>query len=107
MPDDREQRLAKNETFFRETNESLQETAIARGAEHADFICECSARGCVERLPITLGEYEKVRMDGDHFIVVVGHENPAIERVVQAHDGYLVVEKLGAAGDIARESDPR
>jgi hypothetical protein len=30
-----------------------------------------------------------------------------IDRVVEAHDHYVVVEKLGEAGAIAEASDPR
>jgi hypothetical protein len=107
LVDDRDERLAKNESFFRETNEFLEEEAVARGRIAADFICECSRTGCVDRLPITLAEYENVRRDGDRFIVVPGHEVLSIERVVQIEGGYVVVEKIGKAGEVARETDPR
>jgi hypothetical protein len=35
-----------------------------------------------------------VRGDNDRFAVVPGHENPEIERVVERHERYVVVDKL-------------
>ena len=41
-------------------------------------------------------------------LVVPGHEDVAVEKVVEQHDGYLVVEKTGVTpGQVARENDPR
>jgi hypothetical protein len=103
----REERLAKNEAFFREANEILEEEAVARVQAETDFVCECSRLGCVERLAITLAAYERVRTAGDHFVVVPGHEDASVERVIEIEAGYLVVEKTGVAGDVARDTDPR
>jgi hypothetical protein len=101
-------RLAKNEVFFRETNEYLEQEALARGRTTTDFICECVRRGCVDRLPITIEAYEQVRVSGGEcFVVMPGHEDAAVERVVARYDGYVVVEKIGVAGQVARENDPR
>jgi len=41
------------------------------------------------------------------FFVVPGHENPAVEIVVETHATYLVVAKTGAAGSYAARNDPR
>jgi hypothetical protein len=34
------------------------------------------------------------------------HELLEVERVVERHADYLVIEKLGEAGDIAERTDP-
>jgi hypothetical protein len=72
-----------------------------------DCICECSARGCIDRIDISLVEYERVRAHGDRFVVAPGHQDLAIETVIERHDAYLIVEKQGLAGRIAEATDPR
>jgi hypothetical protein len=59
------------------------------------------------RLALTPAEYESVREHGDWFVVAPGHEDPRIEVVVEPFDGYVVVEKRGEAGEVARSTDPR
>jgi hypothetical protein len=105
--DDREQRLAKNEDFFRKSNEILEREAVVWGLERCDFICECSSRGCVNRLDLTRAEYERVRERGDQFAVAPDHEDLSVEEVVERHPTYLVVRKHGEAGAVARNEDPR
>jgi hypothetical protein len=46
---------------------------------------------------MTLDEYERVRSQRDRFALVPGHENSAIERVVERDDRYVVVDKLDEA----------
>ena len=70
-------------------------------------ICECSSRGCVERVSLTRREYEHVRADGVQFFVVAGHENLAVGAVVEMHLTHLVVKKIGVAGVDAERTDPR
>ena len=75
--------------------------------EQRQFICECSNRGCVDRVTLTKAEYEHVRADSDQFFVVPGHENAEIERVVERFPDYSIVAKFGEAGEYADETDPR
>ena len=77
------------------------------GSTLADFLCECSTLGCVERVKLSKTQYEQVRAVGDRFLVVPGHESPTIERIVEHHETYLVVEKLGVGGLVAEITDPR
>lgn len=101
-------RLAENEALFRVLNENIVEIASSLGGDVPyEFVCECSTTTCLERLSLTLGEYEKVRQNGSHFLVAPGHETPQVEKVVSEHDGYFVVEKFGVAGAVARAEDPR
>jgi len=104
----REERLANNETLFRSINESIQELAVSLGGlEDYDFICECSSRGCFDRVTLTRDQYEHVRAEGTRFFVTPGHENITVELVVETHPRYLVVEKDGPAGIVAELADPR
>jgi hypothetical protein len=106
----REERLGANEALFREVNERVAEVAeqFVAGVTRVDFNCECGNRGCAEQIAMTLGDYEALRTVATHFVVVPGHEVPDIERVVERHPRYLVVEKQDpAAEEVARETDPR
>jgi hypothetical protein len=103
----REERLARNEIAFREVNERIQEMAVSLGGDDYEFVCECSARGCIERVNLTRSQYEHIRAEGTRFFVVPGHENVAVEEVVETQPTYLVVEKDGHAGIVADMADPR
>jgi hypothetical protein len=108
MDEDRQERLAKNESLFRALNENIGGLASELGGEAPfEFICECSTSGCFERLSLTLAEYERVREDGTHFLLADGHEDIEIEQVISHHREYVVVEKDGVAGLVAADDDPR
>jgi hypothetical protein len=102
----RGRQAARNEDFFRTSNEIELEESEELGRK-PDFICECSRPGCVVRLPVTPEEYELVRADGARFLVAPLHVDTAVEVIVEYRTGYVVVEKLGAAGDEAERLDPR
>ena len=106
--DERTERVARNEAVFREVNERIREsTERLASPEAAGFLCECGNRGCSEMLTLSLDEYEHVRESGRRFFLVPGHEILDLERVVDRHDQYFVVEKLGRGAEIAEEADPR
>jgi hypothetical protein len=106
--EDRQERLAKNESLFRTLNENIRGLASKLdGREPFQFICECSTSGCFERLSLTLAEYERIRQDGTHFLLADGHEDIEIEQVIAHRDEYVVVEKDGVAGLVAEDDDPR
>jgi hypothetical protein len=106
--EDRQERLAKNESLFRTLNENIRDLASKLdGREPFQFICECSTSGCFERLSLTLAEYERIRQDGTHFLLADGHEDIEIEQVIAHRDEYVVVEKDGVAGLVAEDDDPR
>ena len=113
LVDPRENRRAQNEALFREVNERVEEVAAGLvGHGEGDslligFICECGLDDCTAPLEVTQGQYESVRRDPRRFVVLPGHEDTDAERVVERHGGYLVVEKLGEAAEIAVEHDPR
>jgi hypothetical protein len=108
MGEVREERLARNEVMFRTVNERIDSIAATFGeGVPYEFVCECASRDCFELILLTLDEYERIREDGTRFLVYPGHQDIEIERVVDVHSGYLVVEKDGVAGLVALAEDPR
>jgi len=102
------ERLAKNESFFRQVNERIKEAADGfRGPGTYQFLCECSDPGCTERIELEIKDYEWVRADPTRFVLAPGHAAPEIEQVVEREHDHLVVEKRGIAGRIAAKLYPR
>ena len=109
MSDRTAERVARNDATFREANEHIAERAETYGVDRLiPFICEC-AESCTEIVRLTMAEYAHVRADGAHFLNEHGHVASAQghARVVEEHERYTVVEKIGRAGEIVRELDPR
>ena len=104
-----QERLARNEAFFRELNERIHGVAIEHGHDgHPyEFLCECADTHCLDRVALTLDEYETIRADGRRFVLAQGHELPEIEVVVLSEAAHVVVEKVGEAGKVAERLDPR
>jgi hypothetical protein len=90
-------------------NEAIEQQALRWGGmdDEYDFICECSEVGCVERLTLTLRQYEHIRAAGTRFVVAPGHAKPEVELVVETNPNHQVVEKDGLAGILAEFADPR
>ena len=102
--DARERRLTENELLFREVNERIDDVASQLGGEETtyEFVCECSDANCVDRVALTLGQYEWLRARPLLFVVVAGHEVASIERVVDTiAPGIVAVEKIGDAAALA------
>ena len=95
--DPRDERLAKNEALLREVNERIREVGerfqVLPDDELLDFRCECGRPECDSPVAMTTAEYEQVRSDNDRFAVVPGHEDGAIERVVERNGRYVIVDK--------------
>jgi hypothetical protein len=58
-----------------------------------DFWCECSDPDCQQRVFLTLEEYEKLHNSKARFVLVEGHEEPAVEETRKKIGNYRVVEK--------------
>jgi hypothetical protein len=90
----RDRRLAENEMLFRAANERVSRLSGSDPPSvELDVICECADRGCLKLLTIERSEYEWLRQNPWRFVVLPGHEAPAVEDVVERHRGYLIVEK--------------
>lgn len=106
--DERERRLAQNEAVFREVNERISAGAQRHDDAHVyEFFCECTNADCMFRLPLTSADYERVRSDPRRFVVRPTHDLPEVEKVVERHDAYWVVEKEDEAAEYVEHLDPR
>ena len=104
MGTEREIRAARNQSVFRAVNEKLKgiNAAFESIVGRHEVVCECADLDCVETIEISREEYGDVREKADRFVVLAAHVYPDVERVVGGHDGYVVVEKTGVAGETAR-----
>lgn len=109
--DSRARRIGENEVLFRHVNLQMRSLDVkldsVRGEPH-DFLCECGAIDCSERIPLTLDDYERIHADPAQFVIVEGHEEPSVEDVVERHGDYAVVRKReGGPAELAAEHDER
>jgi hypothetical protein len=108
------ERRAHNEALFRDLNERVKEmderlepNGMGAPAAELEFLCECGDLECTTRFVMSRPEYEALRRNPTRFVVIPEHVDPRIERVVEVCPGYVIVEKDGAAGEVAHETDPR
>jgi hypothetical protein len=99
---------ARNEEVFRDVNERID-----AGADRLEvaiplpFHCECADASCVERVSVTPEDYKRVVNERFHFMIIPGHENSEVERVVAEHPDFLVVEKIGEAREQLERDHPQ
>jgi hypothetical protein len=92
------ERAARNEEVFRGVNERIEEGAEQHAvATPLPFHCECARSSCFERIEIPPARYATVVRERYRFVVIPGHEEPQIERIVETEADFLVVEKIGEA----------
>jgi hypothetical protein len=104
------ERMAENEAVFRDANERIQSRARELDFPHTvPFLCECGDPACHEIVRLRLEAFESVRDEPTYFFVSPGHESVsgASGRVIESHDGFVVVEKIGVAGEVAEAHDRR
>ena len=111
-PDTVAERVARNDATFRAANERIREFAASIDADDErllPFLCECADLDCTTVVQLAAEEYEAVRRDPRRFVNAPEHESNALGwcRVVHEFDRYTVVEKIGEAGELAEELDPR
>lgn len=93
--------MAQNEALARRINDRIEYQRPRNGETADSFICECVRADCGGVLDLSIGEYAHVRSHPRRFVVLRGHEEPAVESTVEVHPGYVVVEKRGEPGRIA------
>ena len=95
-----EERIARNQATFRAANERI-------GA--AAGVYECADPTCTEVVLLEFDQYEEIRSDSRRFLNVPGHQAAAqgASVVVEERNGYVIVEKMGHAGEIAEALDER
>jgi hypothetical protein len=110
----RKERLARNESLFREVNERVREVndrvTEVNGdvrSDRIEFLCECGDPRCTESISLSREEYEQLRSDPLLFAVEPGHEIEEVEEVVAVGERFNTVRKLGSGARVARKTDPR
>jgi hypothetical protein len=93
--DTRAERIGRNEDLFRKVNDQIEGVNEAFGVFTGtmSILCECGKIECIEQIELTLDDYRELRTDPTRFAVKPGHELPDVERVVERHEGYFVVQK--------------
>ena len=100
--------MAKNEALFRLANERMSGWDERRaGTTHELYLCECTDRDCLEHVKLRKDQYECVRSDSRHFVIVTGHVTPDVEKVIEINGDWSVVEKDPDVQDIVEATDPR
>jgi hypothetical protein len=105
-------RLAADQSVARDANERMRKLAIAQRFgrnQGVPFVCECADRSCREIVMLSLDDYERLREHPCRFLLAAGHEDPEsiYERIVEAENGYAIMEKIGLAGVEAARLSPR
>jgi hypothetical protein len=104
----RERELVQTQVLMREVNEQIHQLSNRFGERDSrTVICECAHGGCATEIEISPDDYNRVRNFPTRFVVVSRHEDASIERVVENHNDYLVVEKVGLGAAVAIRFDPR
>lgn len=90
-----DRRLIENEVIFRDVNKNIQEFVDneQNAPNKLPFYCECSNPECIERIELSTELYATLHKKQKHFITIVGHEFPEIEKVLKKDSHYQVVEK--------------
>jgi hypothetical protein len=89
-------RYAENEAAYRRINErirSYEERDDQGESDPVTFLCECAEGACIDQIHVSLAEYREARQRARRFIVAPHHDAPEMERVVERHPDYWVVEK--------------
>jgi len=91
----RQERAAQNELVFRAVNEQIVKMTDRFRAELADLdiVCECADATCVGTIRIGAEEFAKIERSDGTFLVLPGHEDESVEKVVGRRASYVLVWK--------------
>jgi hypothetical protein len=108
MSDLSAERIAENDATFRAANEKVAASADAYDLTGpVPFICECAEETCTNVILVSLDDYREIRKHPRRFLNVPGHEALMLKAhagiVVEDRGTYLLVEKIGVAGEIVEQ----
>jgi hypothetical protein len=94
--DELRERAARNHSLFRGINEAIARRAHQAPLEINSAVCECTDAACVERIDVSLEEYDALREHPARYAVFprLRHVDVEAERVVAYTDRYWAVEKV-------------
>jgi hypothetical protein len=101
-------RAARNEELVREVNREIGSGAqLHNVVSEMPFHCECAKDSCLEKIDLDARIYEPILAERYRFFVVPDHVVPSVERIVEAHETFVVVEKVGEARDQIDRDHPQ
>jgi hypothetical protein len=96
------ERNARAQVVYRDLNDRIRALDEAfRDEGRIEVLCECG-RGCTERLQVPVDDYDRARRESTHFLVTAPHLAGEVDRVIEDHGSWLLVEAIGVAAQIAR-----
>ena len=103
---------ATTQNLYRAVNERVMELnarfdASGDTIRSVEVLCECGRVSCAARLSIASADYERVRSDPSTFVLIPGHEDAAVEEVIERTADFVIARNVGEADAIARAGDPR
>jgi hypothetical protein len=104
------ERVAHNNSLFRAANEEITAKAAEWNMDGLlPALCECADPRCTTVVRVTPRQYEAVRSDPRWFLNAPGHEvnDQGWAHVISENNRFVVVEKIGEAGEFAEQLDPR
>jgi hypothetical protein len=89
---------AARSASVRDANDRLCASAVRlkfADDQRVPFACECGDIGCLGMVMLTIAAYGAIREERCRFLLLLGHEHAAEERVVvdEGGRGYVVIEK--------------
>ena len=105
-----QERFSRDPNLQRSSAQVLKafRAAVAKPSESTVRVqCECGRADCSYTIEMPTAVYEDVRSSSARFVVMRDHGMDGVDRVVERRGRFDVVEAFGAAGEIARELDPR
>ena len=104
-PDRALEQVAARQRQRRDFNERLAALETP-DFEATPYRCECGLIACGAAIQLTGDEYREIRSDPRRFVVLADHLIPDVDRVVDRHRGWAVVEHVTAvptqASSVAR-----
>lgn len=102
------ERAARNEEVFRSVNEKIEAGAEQHGVTTLmRYHCECDRERCFEQIELHPSRYQQIIEQRYQFLIAPGHDDPRIERVLERHEGYCLVEKIGEAREALDRHHPQ
>ena len=95
--------------MFREANERAKswEERHPPDGDSELYFCECANPQCPDKISLSKADYERIRSNPRHFVVVPDHEIPDVETVIERNEGWAIVEKNPEVTGIVEARDPR
>lgn len=110
MNEQRQARIAENESRFRAANELIRKAVdeLHDGAASTPYgmMCECALTECRHMVEVDHDSYVRTRANPEWFVVMPNHIVAEIEVPVEQHDRFWIIAKQGVGADVARDLAP-